>query len=309
MRKYALMAAAAALLSGAVQAQTVIGIASGATSGTNYQMAQDVVKACSTPRMTVNNVITDGGLDNIFQVNSNKATQFGVVPEDAMFYQKAINPDMMKRLVQVFPFFTAEVHLVKKAGSPIRSLADLQGKRVVEGPKGSGTWVTVQVIKAALGLSWTALEASQTDGFNAVMAGQADAEFIVAGAPIKLLSEKSGYELVPIVDQKLIALGYYKATQLPTNTYQAVKGNVPTIYVDNLLVTFNYRNSFQEQIGSLVGCISKNLEWLQTNGHPKWKVVDPLEDMNRIKWPMHDVARAAIEKELKRTAAPAKRMK
>jgi TRAP transporter TAXI family solute receptor len=278
-----------------------IGIASGQPTGTNHPMAADIGKVCSTPNSPIVNVVSDGSLDNINKIYSDKNAQFGIVQADALEYQKGVDPKMMTRILMVFPFFSVEMHLIAKEGSRINSLADLAGKKVVEGPEGSGTWVSVQVIKALTGIKWEGFYASQKDGFNAVMNGQADAEFIVAGKPITMLEKSSGFKLVPVSHPKLDSFGLYTRTMISSGTYPSQKTSINTYKVDNVLATYAFQNQYQKEIGELVSCITRNVSRMQVDQnnegfHPKWKDVDPL-DIDRIKWPAHGAAVQAIRRE------------
>jgi TRAP transporter TAXI family solute receptor len=278
-----------------------VGIASGQPTGTNHPMAADIAKVCSRPEAPINNVVSNGSLDNLFMVYGDRRTQYGIVQADAMVYQKGQDPRMMERIMMVFPFFSTEIHLIAKAGSGINSVADLAGKRVVEGPEGSGTWVTVQVMKQLTGVKWTGFYASQSEGMTAVLRGEADAMFIVAGKPIKLLTESTGFKLVPVTHPKLNEFALYTRAMIPTGTYPSVNVSVPTYKVDNVLVTFAFRNQYQKEIGDLVTCITRNLPRMQAEPgfHPKWRDVDPL-DIERIKWPAHPAALAAIKREARK---------
>ncbi len=287
---------ALAVLASAAQAAPV-GIASGQPTGTNYPMVEDIRKVCSTPTSPINNVVSDGSLDNTFKIYGDKSTQYGIIQADALAYMKGQDPKMMERIQMVFPFFSTEIHIVAKDGSPITSLAQLAGKRVVEGPEGSGTWVTVQVIKKLANITWTPILASQKDGLNMVLKGEADAEFIVAGAPVSLLQGTQGIKLVPLSHPTLDSFGLYTKAYLPSGMYPAVKGTVQTYKVDNVLATYAFKNQYQAEIGELVGCIARNIGKLQTaeGFHPKWRDVDPT-DIDRIKWQSHPAAVAAIKR-------------
>jgi len=276
------------------------GIASGQKTGTNWPMAENIIKVCSTSTYPLRNVISDGSIDNLNKIYTDPNTQFGIAQEDAMAYQKQIDPKMMSRVVAVFPFFSVEVHAIAANGSPIHNLADLEGKRVIEGPEGSGTWVTTQIIKQVTGIHWQTVEGnlSQKDGLKAVETGAADVEFIVAGQPIQVLTGASGIQLVNIKDPRLDKYGYYTKTMLPTGTYPWQSQPVSTYKVNNVLATFAYKSQYQKEIGDLVGCITKNMDQLQATGHPKWRDVDPL-DIDRVKWPVHPAAVAAIKREAK----------
>ena len=287
---------ALALVASFAQAAPV-GIASGQPTGTNYPMAADIAKVCSTAQSPIVNVVSDGSLDNIAKIMTDKGTQYGIIQADALEYMKGQDEAGMKKIQMVFPFFSTEMHIIAKDGSPITNIAQLAGKRVVEGPEGSGTWVSVQVIKALTGIKWTPIKASQKDGFDMVMKGEADAEFIVAGAPVGMLVKASGFKLLPLQHPALDTFGLYTKALLPSGMYPSVKGTTATYKVDNVLATFAFKNQYQAEIGELVTCLARNVGKLQTaeGFHPKWRDVDPL-DIDRIKWPSHPSAVAAIKR-------------
>lgn len=284
-----------------------VGIASGQPSGTNHPMIEDVKAACSTPTSPISNVVTNGSIDNIFAVYNDKATQYGISQEDALVYQQGADPKMMTNIVMVFPFFSTEMHLVVPANSPIRSLADLQGRRVIEGPDGSGTWVSTQVVKGLTGLQFAQFPGSllgQADGLKAVQTGQADAMFVNAGVPIKMLETARGVRLVPMTHPALDQFKYYTRTVIPSTAYPMMGGqSIPTYKVRNGLITYNYKNQYQAEIGQLVTCITRKLPELQAgnggggkdgNAHPKWRDVNPL-DIDALQWPVHPAAARAIK--------------
>lgn len=292
----------ALLLAASLSVQAAqVGIASGNPTGTNYPMVEDIIKVCSTPSATIHNVVSDGSLDNIAKISIDKSTQYGIFQADAGEYMKGQDPKMMERILMVFPFFSTEMHLVSKEGSNITSLASLAGKRVVEGPEGSGTWVSAQVIKSLTGIKWTPILASQQAGFDMVLAGTADAEFIVAGAPVKLLQTGKGFKLVPMSHPALDSFGLYTKALIPSGMYPSSKGTVSTYKVDNILGTYAYKSQYQTEIRALVTCLAKNVDKLQTGAefHPKWRDVD-ITDIERIKWTPHPAAVQAIKKASKK---------
>lgn len=291
---FAALAFATAASAGAV------GIASGAPTGTNYPMAEDIKNVCSTSTSPITNVVTPGGQANIFRVYNDPKVQYGIVPADTAYYQRLVDEQAgskrMDKILMVFPFFSTEFHLLAKDGSKINSLTDLQGKTVVEGPEGSATNITVQLIKRLTGLQWNGVQLSQADGHKAVLAGQADAEFIIAGKPISMLQTASGVKLVSVSHPKLDAFPMYEKTAIEVDgMYPFQKSSVQSYKVDNMLVTFAFKNQYQAEIGELVTCITKNISKMQ---HPKWRDVDPT-NISRIKWEAHPAAIAAIKKNAK----------
>lgn len=307
MKRSLIAFAALAISTGAFAQTKPFGIASATPNGTNYPMVEDIRAVCSKPGAEITNVQTNGTLDNIAMVYGDPRAQFGIAQLDGLKYQQGQDPKMMERIQVVFPFFSVEVHLITKDGSPITDFSQLAGKRVIEGPEGSGTWVSVQVIKALTGMKWQGFYASQADGMKALMAGQADAMFIVAGKPVKIIQDTLGARVISLKHPKLDGFNLYTKALIPGGTYPGTKQTVNTYKVDNALITYAFKSERQAEIGGLVTCIAKNLELLQTgfnaaNGtkfHPKWRDVDPT-DINRISWPVHPAAKAAINREARK---------
>lgn len=288
----------ALLAMAAVQAMAApVGIASGGPAGTNYAMVEDIRKMCSTPTSPIRNQISTGSIDNIDKVYTDKTVQYGVVQADAAEWAKGQDKNMMAQIKMVFPFFSTEIHLIVKDSSNIKSLADLEGKRVIEGPDQSGTWVTVQLIKRLTGMKWQAGYAGIAEGTKAVIDGGADAEFIVAGAPISALMESKGYRVISISHPALDTFGLYTKARISSGTYPGQTAPVTTYKMDNILITFAFANQYQKEIAELTTCITSNIGRLQTEPgfHPKWRDVTPL-DIDRIQWPSHPAAVAAIRK-------------
>lgn len=288
-------------LAATANAQTVVGIASGPQTGTNWPMVEDVTKVCSNAQVTYKNVVTAGGQENYERVLKDKTTQYGVVPEDVLAYQLSLDPQEAKQVVQIFPFFTTEVHLVKKAGSKINSVADLQGKRVSDGPDGSASWVTTQVIKGLTRVTWTASKLPQQASIDAVRAGTIDAAFISAGSPIKVIKETAGLDLVPIEHPALDSFKYYTKTRLSKVDYPFLSGSIPTYRINNVLAVFAFKQQYQKEIGELVSCITRKVGYMQTTPgfHAKWRTVDP-SSIEAVAWPAHPAALAAIKREANR---------
>ena len=101
--------------------------------------------------------------------------------------------------------------------------------------------------------------------------------------------------LIPLTHPALDGFSLYTKAIIPSNTYPNQASAISTYKVDNAMITYTYKSQYQKEIGDFVGCITKNIETLQQIGHPKWRDVDPL-DIDRIKWPAHPAATAAIKK-------------
>jgi len=308
MKRTLFALAAIALATSAVAQGKPFGIASASPNGTNWPMTEDIRAVCSAPGAEITNVVTNGTLDNIVMVHGDPRAQFGIAQLDGLKYQQGVDKRMMEKIQVVFPFFSTEVHVIVAADSPITDFSQLAGKRVIEGPEGSGTWVSVQVIKSLTQSKWNGFYATQADGMKALLAGQADAMFIVAGSPVGIIKDTAGARVISLKHPELDKFELYTRAMIPAGTYAGTKQTVNTYKVDNALITYAFKAERQAEISNLVGCVTRNLEKLQAGGmnpltqkpfHPKWRDVDPI-DINRIAWPVHPAAKAVINREAKK---------
>lgn len=96
------------------------------------------------------------------------------------------------------------VHLVASRGANIRSMADLAGKRISLGGKGSGTADVALAILRAYGLTAKNVELFREDPDRAsdmMLHGQLDAFFLIAAVPDPLVADlaaRGAIDLVPI---------------------------------------------------------------------------------------------------------------
>lgn len=279
----------------AAHAESVVGIATGPKTATNYPMGLDIQKVCSNNQTKINVFESEGSQSNIFRIYSDKNVQYGIIQEDALVYQEGLDPKMMSKIKMVFPFFSTDIHVLYNTRTNISRLDDLNGKKIVVGTEGSGTWVTAQVMKQLLGHNWNEYTFSQKDGLKALNDGMVDAMIFVAGRPIVSLTElkSQNIKMLSIAHPKLDSFKYYTRSMIPENTYPWQTKAVQTYSIKTVLATYAFNNQYQKEIGDLVGCIARNLEKLQTEGHPKWRDVD-VQDINTVQWPIHPAAKKAI---------------
>jgi uncharacterized protein len=137
------------------------------------------------------------------------------------------------------------LHLVVPAGSPVKELADLKGRRVSVGALGSGTMFTVNRLLTVAHLNaerdFAVSRLGLDDSALALRAGRIDAFFFSGGLPVRAVQELAA--AMPI---RLVELGRYAATlrhdygqsyaehTVPASAY-GVPG-VTTIGVPNYLI-------------------------------------------------------------------------
>ena len=170
--------------------------------------------------LTLNVRESAGSLENFLGVRQRRFTQFAIVQSDVLEYLRtfaADDADIARAIRGVriaFPLYAEEVHIL--ATRDIADLQGLAGKRVAVGVEDSGTFLTASL---ALDLAEVSPAERVTIGpdaaLEALLAGEIDAFFYVAGAPTALFQNEAidpeKFHLVPITDPVLQAV-YQPAT-------------------------------------------------------------------------------------------------
>ena len=185
----------------------------------------------------------------------------------------------LRILARLYP---ENVHLIVRKDSPIKSVADLKGKKIATGPEGSGTDATAKVILSAYGMKRTAVQfkymafSALADAFAK---GTIDAAFIVSGAPtlaVEDVAARTPIKLVPIsgpAAEKLTqAFPFYSLGVIPAGTYT---GQVPVETLDVSAVLVSRDTMDPELAYGIVRAIwhERNIPLFQA-GHPRGKLMD-----------------------------------
>ncbi len=289
----------------------LIGMVTGSKTGTYIQFGNDIASIAKPAGLDILVKDSQGSIDNIKRMNSKENAALGIVQSDVLgFLSRSENPEMRQvagRLRLIFPFYNEEVHLF--ANKSIQSFGDLQGKRVVVGESGSGTWLTAMNLLQLTGVKPAELlNLPPLQGVTAVLKGEADAMFYVAGKPVSLFTKVgnlitkadfapllANVHFVPLDDPRM--LREYSSAQISTTDYDWLDGQVPTIAVKAVLMSFDFSGKQSayftqrcQQLATLGEVIRGNLGQLQQTGHPKWKEVK-LDDKVGV-WPLDRCSRS-----------------
>lgn len=137
------------------------------------------------------------------------------------------------------------VHVLVRKGSDISSIAQLAGRRVALGPRGSGTAVTAQVLLAAYEVPLSDLKSDYLpflEAANGLVRGELDAIFVSAGYPVESVvsATDAGATLLDISGPEVERLRndypFLRATIIPTGTYPSIRRAVHTVGIDATIV-------------------------------------------------------------------------
>lgn len=276
-----------------------MGIITGKKKGTYYQFGLNLAELVKSRGIKLKVDDSAGSVQNVFAVYKTPGTQLGIVQSDVLaFVAKIENDPVLKRIAtkikMVFPLYNEEVHLL--ATRDILDFEDLADRSVAVGEEGSGIYLTARLLFESSDVKPKEMvPVGPEEALALLKQGKIDAMFYVAGYPVKLFAEDvtaaDGLALVPITSKSI--LEFYPAAQIPANTYKWQEQAVSTVAVKAVLISYDFRGGNCEIVGKFSKILNDNLEWLKTNGHPKWKSVDlnyPLKG-----WEQYDCVKKVLQ--------------
>lgn len=182
------------LLTAAAQAQNYV-IGTGGQSGTYYPLGGALAKVWNENIDGFNMKVeaTRASVENSIKVDKGEQL-VGIAMGDTV--QKAFQGDKPFKgklnLEVLFALYPNVVQIVVPKDSPIKSVADLKGKKVSLGAAGSGTRVSAVTILASLGIAEADMDAQSLDystTADAIANGQIDAGFITSSLGVGAITE------------------------------------------------------------------------------------------------------------------------
>ena len=285
---------------------TSIGMPTGSTIGTYYSLGVDIARLALRDGLVIDVKTSSGSLDNIRRMASNENAGLAIVQSDVIDYLSSnpsqSNQSIISNLRSVFTLYTEEIHLL--VSNEIKTLQDLNKKRIIVGEIGSGTPITASRVFDKIGIDIEQITGVPPEAaLRQLMLGKVDAIFLVGGKPLiyinglleiknddKLGKYTEGFHLMPLDDERLY--GTYTRAQITPADYQSKNGLyrltetvVPTIAVQALLVSYDfskkdshYHKMRCEQLSQLNSIVRENLATMASNDnreyHPKWAQVE-----------------------------------
>ncbi len=279
-------------------AGSAIGMVTGPATGTYVAFGNDIANISKKAGQQIIIKTSNGSVENLKRITENgENAGLGIVQSDVLgFLKRSDNPNsknVAKKLRMIAPFYQEEIHIL--ARKDIASFADLAGKRIIIGQRGSGNMLTSMNLLTLLGVRPAKyMQLAPPEGIVAVLAGEADALIFVGGKPVPLFKNLEDIELasggrnahllkkvhfVPLSSEKLMR--EYSKSSISADDYSFVTEDVPTVAVTAMLVSYDFSDSdgaYQKmrckQIATISGAIQENMTYLRANGHPKWKQVN-----------------------------------
>jgi TRAP transporter TAXI family solute receptor len=248
-----LLAAAATLtLAATAHAQEFVTVLTGGTSGVYYPMgvALSQIYGKAMPGAKTSAQVTKASAENLNLLQAGRGeiafTLGDALNEAWKGNEEAGFKTPLKKLRTIAAIYPNYIQIVANADSGIKTLADLKGKRVAVGAPKSGTELNARDIFKGAGMSYKDFAKVEYlpfgESVELMKNRQLDATLISAGlgvAAIRDLATSVKIVIVPIPADVVAKIGEaaYQAGTVPANTYNGQTDAVPTVAIQNFLVS------------------------------------------------------------------------
>ena len=275
-----------------------VGIAGGQRSGTYMTFADELGQVLDDgDNLRIVPIVTYGAASNLDDLLYLRGVDIAVTQADVFEYfrtqRKIANLDTRIHYIVRLP--VSELHVL--AREDVRSIADLQGKKVSFGPAGSGSSLTGSIVFQRMGVQVEQVLYDNNTALQKLRSGEIAALVRVIGQPIDFFAKippNSGLHFVPIPFSKTFA-DYYTLGELTSKDYPTLvpEGRpVDTIAVPTVLAVFNWakgNDRYRRVERFTESLFTKWDAFLQPPRHPKWRDVNLAATVpGWTRWPVAD---------------------
>jgi uncharacterized protein len=299
LRKAMFAVCAAVLLIGSVHAAEFISILTGGTSGVYYPLgvALSQIYSKTLPDAKSSVQATKASAENLNLLQSGRG-ELAFTLGDALSDAWKGNEDAgfktpLKKLRGVAGIYSNYIQIVASADSGIKTLADLKGKRVAVGAPKSGTEINARAILKGAGMTYKDLGKVEYlpfgESVELMKNRQLDATLISAGlgvSAIRDLATAVKMVIVPVPADVIAKINdpAYIAGVIPANTYEGQPGSVPTVAIENFLVT--HEGVPADTVYKMTKSLYENLDQLVA-AHAAAKAIKREEGPKNMPLPLH----------------------
>ena len=260
-----------------------VGVAGGQLSGTYMTLADELAEVLDDgDNLRVIPIVTYGAASNLDDLLYLRGVDVAMVQSDVFEYfrtqRKTLN--LESRIHYIIRLPVSEMHVL--AGTDIKSIEDLRGKKVSFGPAGSASSLTGTIVFQRLGVKVEHVLLDNATALQKVKSGELAALVRVIGKPIGFFGQipaNSGLHLVPIPFSKtftdMYTLGEFTREEYPTLIPQGEK--IDTIVVPAVLAVFNWPKNTDRyrRVQRLTEALfTKWDKFMEPHRHPKWRDVN-----------------------------------
>jgi uncharacterized protein len=228
-------------------------LATGGTAGTYYPFGGALAKIWNSKIKDMNVTAQTSGAsgENVRLINK-KEVELALVQSDTLdfaFNATEAFKEPLKGMSTIAVLYPEIIQVVVAAAGPIKSIADLKGKKVGVGAPGSGTEANFRQLLDAYGMKKEDINAqflSFSESAEAYKDKHIDAFIVTAGIPNAGIMDVSTQNEIRILDipadvaAKLTQkYPFLAAVKVPANTYKGQTAEVSTVAVNAVLIAGN----------------------------------------------------------------------
>jgi uncharacterized protein len=263
--------------------QWTVGVAGGLLSGSYMTFADELAQVLDDgDNLRILPIVTYGAASNLDDLLYLRGVDVAMTQSDVFEYfrtqRKTVN--LENRIHYIIRLPISEMHVM--ARTEVRSLADLNGKKVNFGPAGSASSLTGSIVFQRAGVQVEPTLFDNPTALQKLKAGEIAALVRVIGKPIDFFAKipaNSGLHLVPIKFSSTFAdfytVGEFTSQEYPTLVPQ---GEVTdTIAVPATLAVFNWPKNtdrYRRVQRFVEALFTKWDRFLVPPRHPKWRDVN-----------------------------------
>ena len=258
-----------------------ITVMTGTIGGTYVQFGADLASVLDeSDQIRVLPIVGRGSVQSIADILFLKGVDLGIMRADTLDYLelKGVTGNIRGQFAYITKLYNEEMHVV--ARTSVKSLADLNGKRVAVDLPNGGTFVTAITIFERLGIKPNYAFIEQRVAYEKLKSGELDAVVAVQGSPSKAVGMVKGdnLHLVPIPYSEPLQ-GDYLPSELRAEDYPSLippGGRIDTVAVPAILAAYNWspKNERYAKVEHFVKIFFDRTKSLQQPPfHPKWKEV------------------------------------
>ncbi|WFU18476.1 TAXI family TRAP transporter solute-binding subunit [Bradyrhizobium sp. CB3481] len=258
-----------------------VGLAGGLIEGAPLRLAAEIARVVNEEaKLHVLPIVTRGATENVNALLYLKGVDAAIINTDALDEYKAQMPLIERRIVYLLNLFPSELHIFVRP--EIRSLEDLQGKKVNFNTQGTAAAYSGPLIFSRLGLSVEKMFIPHQLALEQMKRGELSAVVFVTSKPVDAFVKgrwEPGFKFLAVeYDAKFE--DYYLPSSIEATDYPSLMQKderVATIAVPTILAAFNWsqRSDRYRRVERLVNHLFSRLDQLQAPGFdPKWKQVN-----------------------------------
>src|SRR5262249_46322323 len=224
-----------------------VSIIAGSPEETYLDITHDLAVVLNDENLRILPIVGQGGAQNIRDVLYLKGVDIGITSSQMLRYFAStgeLSSALDQRLNYITRLYPEEMHVL--ASRDVKSLDDLNGKKVNFSEAGSSTQITARDVFGLLSVKVDEVNMSEADAIAAVKNGQIAATVVITGKPAGVLTRipaSDNLHLVEIPFSPTLENIYIKG-QLEQALYPSLidgAQSIQTVAVDSVMITNNWQ--------------------------------------------------------------------